>query len=255
MVEIFIIYSSYANGKEEKGTGEFFFSPTLCISNIAIVLRPLRIASKQYYSNVGMWNIQCREQHQSPQKGKRQRREKENETEWGHFIQIIWCIAFLMKLRFTRNRNIYFPQYHQFLLSHSISIQTFDFLWSWLGIRLFRCFLVSILKRFTACDSTSSITGITCAFVKYAYRNIASVSVWLYAGAKNKCQIHFFGFDFFIAKKNYNIGFSVKPMMCMEKMWPHVALSVWMLSGKIDVSIYHKEYLARRLERVVFPPN
>lgn len=119
---------------------------------------------------------------------------------------------------------------------------------------LFRCFPVSILKRFTACDSTSSITGITCAFVKYAYRNIASVSVWLYAGAKNKCQIHFFGFDFFIAK-NYNIGFSVKPMMCMEKMWPHAALSVWMLSGKIDVSIYHKEYLACLLERVVFSPE
>lgn len=35
----------------------------------------------------------------------------------------------------------------------------------------------------------------------------------------------FFGFDFFLAK-NYNIGFSVKPMICMEKMWPHVALSV-----------------------------
>lgn len=64
----------------------------------------------------------------------------------------------------------------------------------------------------------------------------------------------FFGFDFFLAK-NYNIGFSVKPMMFMEKMWPHVALSVWMLSGKIDVSIYHKEYLARRLERVVFSPE
>lgn len=113
IVEIFIIYWITVQASHKKRNSSFFHIKYSHCGSSLWGLLPSSITSTM---DVGYWMPEIG-LHKD---GTNRERYKIERTRAFH--SNYRRIAFLMRFRFIRNRNIYFPQYQQFLLSYSINV-------------------------------------------------------------------------------------------------------------------------------------